>query len=482
MSVFAPPPLNFEMLLAPLDERQPAGCFDDEDETFQGVEHEMVKLGGLHEPGMDWAYVDEASRQYLGGQCKHFRIAGHLIAARLRSRTWRGWAEAVGVLAGMVERYWETGFPKPGATGYPGKRRLVALQVERLGEALAGIGGESFAPEFHKAAQQALDRLQASAAGARLDVPMLMRLESQLSQRVEETRYPYEAEAVPITAQTGGQPISEDFFAAHAVVHDNERDRRRSLLAVAEIITQQEPYDPTGYLLRRFALWAHLNAAPPARKDQRTELMAVPADIAEGYQEALTANAINPMLLQRVEKSVTSSPYWLRGSFLAAGMAARLEMPQVAEAIRHAAERFLVRVPGLARLQFGDGRPFVDGDTLAWVSGADAGGGPAGAAREYAGLREELVVQLETQGVESLLRRLEDIQGHSADLRHRCHVMTIAADLLGARGLSWLADGLYANAHQAMRGASAPQWEPDLFNHLARHVPEPATRTPGHKD
>ncbi|MCY1462613.1 hypothetical protein D9M71_804040 [compost metagenome] len=49
--------------------------------------------------------------------------------------------------------------------------------------------------------------------------------------------------------------------------------------------------------------------------------------------------------------------------------------------------------------------------------------------------------------------------------------MAIAADLLATRGLSWLAEGLYARARDAMRSASASEWEPELFNHLERHTP-----------
>jgi type VI secretion system protein VasJ len=103
--------LDLDALLAPIDMLQPAGHFDEEDETYQAIDQEMVKLGGLNEPRLDWAYIDEAyideaSRKYLDQQCKHFRVAGHLITARLRARSWRQWAEAMGVLSGMVEQYW----------------------------------------------------------------------------------------------------------------------------------------------------------------------------------------------------------------------------------------------------------------------------------------------------------------------------------------------------------------------------------------
>ncbi|KVU53687.1 type VI secretion system protein TssA [Burkholderia cepacia] len=470
-------PLDLDTLLAPIDPRQPAGVFDEEDDAYQGIDHEMVKLGSLQEATIDWPYVDEAAQHYLCSQCKHLRIAGHLLTARARTRSWRGWAEATGVLAGMVERYWETSYPKPGATGYLAKRRLVGQLLERLSDSLAALENTGYGEEFYKAGQAALDSLQRSAESAQLDVPTLSKIEGLLRQKAEALRAPELADA-KLDTPVRGDVLSDAFFTPALPTPGNEREGRKSLLAAAEIINQQDPYDPTGYLLRRFALWAHLTNAPSARKHHQTELMAVPADVAEGYAEALIANAVDPALLQRVERSVTTSPYWLRGSYLAAGIARRLEMPLVAEAIRQATERFVTRLPALGKLEFADGRPFVDGETQAWISGAQASGATSAAGHDYAAVRDELHSLLEAQGVESVLRRLETIQQEATDLRHRCHVMAIAAELLQPRGLTWLADGLFVRAYQSMQNASAPEWEPNLFSLLQRHQPDAS----GHKD
>ncbi|HDR9499711.1 type VI secretion system protein TssA [Burkholderia cepacia] len=470
-------PLDLDTLLAPIDPRQPAGVFDEEDDAYQGIDREMVKLGSLQEATIDWPYVDEAAQHYLCSQCKHLRIAGHLLTARARTRSWRGWAEATGVLAGMVERYWETSYPKPGATGYLAKRRLVGQLLERLSDSLAALENTGYGEEFYKAGQAALDSLQRSAESAQLDVPTLSKIEGLLRQKAEALRAPELADA-KLDTPVRGDVLSDAFFTPALPTPGNEREGRKSLLAAAEIINQQDPYDPTGYLLRRFALWAHLTNAPSARKHHQTELMAVPADVAEGYAEALIANAVDPALLQRVERSVTTSPYWLRGSYLAAGIARRLEMPLVAEAIRQATERFVTRLPALGKLEFADGRPFVDGETQAWISGAQASGATSAAGHDYAAVRDELHSLLEAQGVESVLRRLETIQQEATDLRHRCHVMAIAAELLQPRGLTWLADGLFVRAYQSMQNASAPEWEPNLFSLLQRHQPDAS----GHKD
>lgn len=463
------PPLDLKALMAPLDDRHPAGAFDPEDELFNSIDDEMIKLGGLQERSIDWAFVDEGAQRFLSHQCKHFRMAGHLIMARLRLCNWHGWADAAAVLAGMVERYWESGYLKPGAAGYLNKRRLVSQCLERLGAGLQSLDG--YAENYHQAGQQALDTLHACAELTKLDVAELSRLEAKLRQHAESKRAPELVEqVVDLTAKR--EVVTDAFFVPLQAHPGNERENRRSLLSAAEIITRQDAYDPTGYLLRRFALWAHLTQAPSTRKANRTELMAVPKDIADRYGEVLSAGNIDPALLQKVERSVAASPYWLRGSFLSARIAGQLEMPRVAEAIRLAAERFVTRLPALAKLEFADGRPFVDGDTQAWLSGSEQGAENAYVASglEYSAVADELRTLLASGGVEVMLRSLESLKQRKNDVRHGCHVMAIAAELLASRGLEWLAEGLYARAHSVMEGATARAWEPELFNLLARHA------------
>jgi type VI secretion system protein VasJ len=466
-------PLDLKALLAPIDAQHAAGQFDEDDDTYQGIDQEMVKLGGLSESRMDWSYIDETSRRYLSGQCKHFRVAGHLVTARLRARDWSQWVAALALLAGMVGDYWEAGYPRPGPTGYAAKRKMVTQQVERLIHALPALDPHSFSRERQADAQKALDCLQASATAAQLDTSLLAKLAAKLQQQAKAVHAPDVVPATPTASpgQSGGSAISEAFFNAPSNLKlGEERDNRRTLHAVADFINQQDAYDPAGYQLRRFALWGHLHAAPHARREQRTELMGVPADIVQGYHDALRNNAVNPVLLQRVEKSVTSSPYWIRGSFLAAGIATRLEMKEVADAVRLSTERFLRRIPTLGDLCFNDGRPFVDSETLNWVSGATASA-KAAHVEEYGSLRDELVAQLDNEGVEVVLRRLQQLQTASSSVRQRNYATVIAADLLASRGLAWLAHDLYASVCRAMQGTTAEHWEPGLYEHIVRQQP-----------
>ena len=78
-----------QSLLAPISAGQPAGLFDIEDETYQAIDQEMVKLGGLRQSSIDWLYIEEAAQQYLLAQAKQFRVAAHLLTAWLQHREWR---------------------------------------------------------------------------------------------------------------------------------------------------------------------------------------------------------------------------------------------------------------------------------------------------------------------------------------------------------------------------------------------------------
>ncbi|PYB76678.1 type VI secretion system protein TssA [Pseudomonas sp. LB-090624] len=458
-------------LLAPIDAQAPAGLFDVEDETYQAIDQEMVKLGGLQESSIDWAYIEEASRQYLSEQCKHLRIAAHLSAAWLRSRCWERWVFTLALLGGVVERYWESSHPKPGPKGFLGKRKLVALMLSRLIEALPRLDRFTYSPTHATAALEALQRLQQQRATAQLDEVLLGELERLLGKHTELASGMGELATAKASATSSKPaPLAEVIATPMPRVSlGNERESRRALLAMAEMINQQDPYDPTGYQLRRFGLWAHIQAAPQTKQGNRTELMAVPLDIASDYEEAIAGTAIDAALLQRIEKSVTACPFWIRGSFLAATAATQLAMAEVAEAIRATTARFIQRMPALQPLCFSDGRAFLDDQCMAWLKGTGEQA-QAGTAHEFVGLREELVSQLETGGVEPVLLRLQAMQADLRSPRDRCHTTVIAADLLAARGVPWLAQDLCASVARTMQQTTASVWEPEVFQRLQQYA------------
>lgn len=456
-------------LLMPIDPAVPAGLFDVEDETYQAIDQEMVKLGGLQEASIDWTYIEEASFQYLAQHCKHVRIAAHLSVAWLRSGCWERWGVTLALLAGMVECYWETAHPKPGPKGYLGKRKLVGIVLNRLIDALPRLDRFTYTPAYAAAAQDALRRLNQQQAFAQLDDAVLSELGCLLLKHTDLANG-VGAAAEPV-ASIQPAPLADVIaMPAPRVTIGNERETRRAVLSMAELINQQDPYDPTGYQLRRFGLWAHIQAAPAAKQRHCTGLISVPPDVAAGYENAAAATSIDIALLHRIEKSITAAPYWFRGSFLAATVASQLAMPEVSEAIRSTTARFVQRLPSLQQLCFSDGTAFVDEQCLAWLKGRQEMAEQGAAFHEFRSLREELDAQLESIGVEQVLLKLQGMQGGLHSPRERSHTTLIAADLLATRGVSWLAQDLCAAIARTMQQTTADAWEPEVFQRLQQRA------------
>jgi type VI secretion system protein VasJ len=152
-------------------------------------------------------------------------------------------------------------------------------------------------------------------------------------------------------------------------------------------------------------------------------------------------------------------------------MAEQLAMAGVSEAVRNATQRFVQRLPSLFGLAFSDERPFADAATQAWITGAGAPDPTLGIGRHSDALRGELDERLEREGVEAVLRHLQDTQTGTDGPRQRCSATVIAADLLTSRGLAWLAEDLYAHVAGQMQRTAAEHWEPALFAHVRRGVP-----------
>lgn len=475
--------INFSSddVMAPVDAAQPEGMFDEEDDNFQSIDHEMVKVGGLREESLDWAFVEEASCHYLRTQCKHLRVVGHLVSSQLRHRSWEAWAGAAAVLVAFVERYWEKGFPKPGAVGYLHKRKMTTALIGRLQHALPTLDAATYHASHRAAGQDAVDVLHKTGPSSGLDIAQITRLEAYLVKHAEAASRPPVENICPV------EPFERTPQGAGGIVLDapseaalgTDRDSRRTMLMVADYVDNQDCYDPAAYGLRRFALWWSIRSAPSIKRDRRTDLMGVPGDVAKGYHDIVMNHDVSIAVLRRIEKSVVSSPFWLRGSWLAANAAMRLEMQDVSVAIRDATRRFLRRVPTLADLQFSDGTPFVDPETGAWLSGPNEVAPCTTPAFED--LRSDLLGLLTSEGIEAVLNRLQHEQAVCTTPRQRCQATVLAADALAAKGLSWLANDLYASVRLSMEAISADQWEPDLHNHLTQQSVARAGKTALHK-
>jgi type VI secretion system protein ImpA len=72
-------------------------------------------------PAEGWRVVRQVAEQAIGQKSKDFEVAAWLTEALLRIEGLPGLADAANLLAGLLERYWDTGFPRPDEDGYEGR-------------------------------------------------------------------------------------------------------------------------------------------------------------------------------------------------------------------------------------------------------------------------------------------------------------------------------------------------------------------------
>lgn len=156
--------------------------------------------------------------------------------------------------------------------------------------------------------------------------------------------------------------MSTDFATA--------RKTRQTLLEVVSYIASAAPADPLSYLLRRFAIWQPIDSLPEI-VNGKTQLNQVPRERVEEYETGiknLEQVDANLDLLIRIEKSITTCPFWTYGNYLSACCAEKAGMTKVAGAIKTSLASFIGRLPGIEQLLFSGGEPFIPEAVESWLN------------------------------------------------------------------------------------------------------------------
>ena len=141
----------------PIPGADPAGENARYDPSYDALTEEVGKMETGGPTAVDWPKVAEMSGALLRDKTKDILVASYLAYALQRTEGVPGLAVGLGVLANLVETYWETGFP-------PLKReraRVGAVEwlAERVGPALTDLQVDEGNAAQIMAAFEAVDRL-----------------------------------------------------------------------------------------------------------------------------------------------------------------------------------------------------------------------------------------------------------------------------------------------------------------------------------
>jgi type VI secretion system protein VasJ len=481
--------IDFEALLLPISTETPGGIEPRDTPQYEAVFAEIERLtspSADRQP--DWPKVEAQSTELLKTVSKDFMVASWLSAAWIEKAGVEGLSAGLGLFAGLLKTYWETGFPP--VKRLRGRRNAVLWWTDRVTAWLGNATLAALPLEAHTLMVERIQEIDRTFAAVDPEAPTLNELEN-LIKRLEVIEPPappssQDAEAQPAStapsasgasSTTGAATSSAAISAAPATgpqlgnlskvantdgLVDALASVFRYLGEASQKLADLDPYHPLAIGLNRFGARGALLSLPQAQG--QTTLIA-PPPMAEVQSFNTVCDAGNPQgVASFCEGRLATYPFWLdldRQSALAYGamgpIAASMRSAVIDEVLA-----FVKRLPGVERLTFSDGTPFADEATKAWLAtclAERAGGGATDKFSEAKKQANESVGSGDSEGAVTVLQDfLSSTRSGRDQFRARVALVEMALGLKKDLDVQPLIDPLLDECERL----NLTYWEPEL--------------------
>ena len=468
-----------EQVVSPLPIESGVGESLGDDATLEFLENEIMKVGSLAHTNIDWSKVESDALTILSDRSKDLKVLGFFLLALQRGHGGDGerFTLSLYLLHRVLDEWWDQAWPYPGDKGKRARKMMFTQMLQRACQSVETLGFDGSVGDGRAFCLELLSRLLDQAADRELPDESLR----DLKRAVEKLPAVNDATAAPEPRSVTGRgnqdsgtetpeqkPVpSKPSLGSLTLDPGDERATRQSLLKVADMLTDASPDQPLGYQIRRYAIWQNITTIPPTRDGKRTDLAAVSADRVADYREALEKSA-DLALWQKIEQSLSVSPFWLDGHWLSAQVAAALGHPACAEAIRVSLKEFVERLTQLPELTFNDGTPFLSRDAEEWLWSAPTSGGSAGGASPWEQAYDQARDLMAQKGLAAGMQLLEDGLADAREPRDRLYWRLASARLMKDAGLKSLATQHLQDLQSQVHGLALEDWEPTLIRQLEK--------------
>jgi len=125
-------------LLEPIAGADPGGSNAAYDPRYEAVRAELAKLDAPTGGEVQWSLVSSGCHELLTAVTKDFLLASQYTTAMMQLERWAGLAVGISVLDGMLERWWDVGFPP--VARLRGRGNALDWLVARLEIAIPATG------------------------------------------------------------------------------------------------------------------------------------------------------------------------------------------------------------------------------------------------------------------------------------------------------------------------------------------------------
>jgi type VI secretion system protein VasJ len=448
-----------------------------DDPIMEYLENEIMKVGSLAHTGVEWGKVESESLRLLSDTSKDLKVLGFLLLCLQRGGNGERFALSLYLLHRVLDSWWHDAWPYPGDKGKRARKMLMTQILQRALKEVSALNFDGGVGDGREFCLTTLGKLLEQASALELPDDGLVDLRRSVEKLPSPSDTPRPSEATDNTETTGtssagssssqASSISSASLGSLTLDPANERATRQSLLKVADMLTETTPADALGYQLRRYAIWQTITSVPPARDGIKSDLAAVSADRVADYRESLSKTP-DLALWQRIEQSLSVSPFWLEGHWLSAQVASALGHETCAEAIRTAVKAFVERLPELADMTFNDGTPFLPKAVADWMLSGPAKGGATGGASAWEQAYEDARAVMDQKGLAPAMKLLEEGLDSAREPRDRFYWRLMSSQLMKDSGMKSLAKQQVQDLREQTRGMNLEDWEPGLVARLDR--------------
>lgn len=448
-------------LIEPISSKNAAGEYVDDHTIREYLDDEFMKIGTLQHGSLNWLDLEEKSIHFLSKECKDFKVLSYLMLCLQQDGNPERFLISLKALHQFSKKYWLKGHPRPGKAGEGIKKKLFLLMLNRSiksSDHLSFLLSDMPLLEQYKLAINELEKIVKKHS---LDIDGLTKITTAVTEGLASLDDGIEEEAGALKNESAKTSSASSSVGAgfEKINLTDERKIKDSYFKLANFTNDIDGKNPLGYQLRRFGLWQTITAIPPTGKNGCTEMMAVPKDRAFDYIDSIKNNATVD-LLKRIEHTIETSPFWIQGSYLAAGCAEKLNMSDVALAIQQSTLRFLQRLPTLGDNKFSDGTDFLDDKTKQWLSNTDS---------KESDAKDDFEQLYTTKGLEATLNEINKQLTLIKEPRDSYHLKLLAAEFLKKSGMHSLAQSHFLSLEEEVRGMLVTDWEPIFLQRLSNN-------------
>jgi len=456
---------------APITESKPVGEHLTQDETYDFIEDQMMKVGSLSHGSVKWIEVENSLIKLLSIKTKDIKLLTYLLQCVHHRNTLQSFYLSILILTDFINLYWEDSYPVPGKQGALQKKRYFSQIIQRVSLALNKLNFDSADTKEAKALYDAVHALNKSILARRFDnteiEQMIVSIESRLNasnKRREAEKKATSDEIVEAKAEVNSSTTNK-----LSIDSSSSKEVKQSLFKVAEFLSDQNLGVELSIRIRRYAVWSNITALPECTKEGKTLLQAMSKDRIKEYKDEF--NSPNLILWQKVEQSLTNTPYWFDGHYMSYRIAEKLNQDSWAKAILHEAQTFIKRLPGLYDLTFKCSTPFISEECKKWLSDEKMSNEIVyESTGDWEDKQKNLNHLAKKSGVEAALTMANNEIKKAKEIRDRYYWQLISAELMQKYNLGSIASLQYEQLYQKINSMSVSEWEPSLNRRLAKYA------------